>query len=222
MNKMNQLVRFVKDTVAVRKPQSEDQLYLPIPSTIGGHEVDSPFAEPTAPTLGIIQSKCKRADWLIKSHLTITTNYEIKEWETWDRAISDILDLYDGNPVFKPILLFVYYVLAYNARKIPGPSNGVRYGAYFDELTTVWHAIPELMNQETDYSYNHRVIHRKIQYVISFKIQMSSTKRRTSPIESFIEVTSEGLKHTPQFTTILDRARFVYSLTGGRYVIHPF
>ncbi|AJG39205.1 matrix protein [Wuhan Louse Fly Virus 9] len=210
----------VKNLVSPRRKAKSDesnQASAVITPTAPSPSSTTPFSVPTIqPNIvpSIITSR-----WNTVGSLRISCEREITDWVTMERLLEYMLDFYDGNEVFKPVILMLYWILGVHLKPVEGPSNRWCWGIDFGEPIEVKHKFPLIGSQSFDYRKNITSNYRGIKFNIEFWIQFTGTQRRSTPVKDLLGVGSLIFPDVRRFKEILDFSNINCELDSNKNLV---
>lgn len=141
--------------------------------------------------------------WNITGSLRVSTNVKIDSWLTMERILEYMLDAYDGNKVFQPLIITIYWLLGIHLQQIEGPSNRFSWGIDFGEPIEIKHCFSLIGSQSFNYTKNVSSIYRGTNFSIEFWVKFSSTHRRSTPLHHLLGVGQLVFPNVRRFGEIL-------------------
>ncbi|QVG74765.1 matrix protein [Mononegavirales sp.] len=157
-------------------------------------------------------SDIKVSKWSVSGSLRVTSSTNLRNWKMMEKILDHILDYYDGNLAFKPIILLFYWLFGINLNLVPGPINKHSWGVDFGEPIEIKHRLSLIGEQSYSYHRTARGVYRGCNFIIDFSIKLTPTRRQTVTVMALLKLDPALFKDRKKFSEILT--------TGG--VSHTF
>lgn len=154
-----------------------------------------------------------KGNWTVTGTLRVSCDKNLTNWSMMERTLEHILDVYDGNMVFKPLILLFYWILGVNLAPIPGPSNRHCWGVDFGEPISLNHRIELIGSQDFGYSKNFASNFRGHKFTVEFNINFVHTQRRTTSVVTIVNSQVPHFKDRRRFRELLEGSQISYEYT---------